>query len=155
VLIRLDEWLFGHLGKGTLPNFFLQVDYSTSKLSVAGVRSYLGLIFRPRWADALGAGGSSKIYPSELHDFNPFEGAQASGPMMGHLPGLILLMPTLQSDDPSVTIEKSSGKLPRTLRITRGTTLTIIWALAVLTATIGWLYAIMRLAWLGVSWLFG
>jgi hypothetical protein len=64
-------------------------------------------------------------------------------------------MPTLQSDDPSVTIEKSSSKLPRTLRITRGTTLTIIWALAVLTATIGWLYAIMRLAWLGVSWLFG
>jgi hypothetical protein len=75
--------------------------------------------------------------------------------MMGHLPGLILLMPTLQSGDPSVAIEKSDSKLPRSLRITPGTTLTIIWALAVLTATISWLYSIMRLAWFGVSWLFG
>jgi hypothetical protein len=103
-----------------------------------------------------GEQGSSQIDPSDFDDIDPFEGGPNEWPkMMGHLPGLILLMPTLQSDDPSVVIEKSGSKLPRALRITRATTLTIIWALAVLTATISWLFSIMRLAWFGVSWLFG
>lgn len=63
-------------------------------------------------------------------------------------------MPTLQSDDPSVALEKSGSKSPRVLGITRGTRMTIMWALASLMATAGWLYFIMRLAWFGVSWLF-
>jgi hypothetical protein len=86
VLIRRTRALWA-LGKGTLPNLFLQVGYSTSKLSIAGVRSYLGLIFRPRWADALGAGGTSKIDPSDLDDFNPFEGGPSEWPNDGTLTG--------------------------------------------------------------------
>jgi hypothetical protein len=74
---------------------------------------------------------------------------------MQYLPGSILLMSTLQSDDPSVGIKETASQSRPALRELRGTTLTIIWAAAVLIATAGWLYFIVQMAWVGVSWFFG
>jgi hypothetical protein len=54
------------------------------------------------------------------------------------------------------SIDGKSSKGPHTILVElRAKALTVVWALAVLVATAGWLYFIARIAWLIVNWLSG
>jgi hypothetical protein len=64
-------------------------------------------------------------------------------------------MPVLQSDDPNVGIDESSGRSHAVLKELRGRSFTIGWAAAVLVTTAGWLYFIIKTGWFIVSSFFG
>jgi hypothetical protein len=62
-------------------------------------------------------------------------------------------MPVLQSDVPNIGIDKPASRSRAVLKELRGRSFTVGWAAAVLVATAGWLYLIMKAAWLMVSWI--
>jgi hypothetical protein len=62
-------------------------------------------------------------------------------------------MPVLQSDDPNMGIDKPASRSHAVLKELRGRSITVGWTVAVLVATAGWLYLIMKAALLIVSWI--
>jgi hypothetical protein len=69
----------------------------------------------------------------------------------GQFPG----MPDLHPDDARAGIEKSIPHSPVLRRPWRGQLITVAWSAAVVIATAGWLYFIVRAGWALVGWLIG
>jgi hypothetical protein len=68
--------------------------------------------------------------------------------------GQVPAMPDQHSDEPNAGTGKSGNNPPALRRELRGKLITVAWAAAVLIATAGWLYFIVRAAWSMVTWLF-
>jgi hypothetical protein len=78
-------------------------------------------------------------------------GMKACGPNSS---GPVPAMPDQHSNDANAGTDKSRNKSPARRRELRGKLITVAWAAAVLIATAGWLYFIVRTAWSMVRWLF-